>query len=176
MNPDTCPHCGLNSINWSDICNDDGITGIRSYVCYERELSQLREWKESAIAVTPPLQEIGRELGLGLGQTIHDNILPGIVRLRAELSEARKIISESTPCLWEDGRRKELKEVVAERDAERDHADRLAGALKASRKDLEIRARFTSEWPVMDVSNSVLHGMDTALTAHEARRKGGSDE
>lgn len=33
-----CPHCGLNSVNWTDICCADGIRGIRSYLCYVREI------------------------------------------------------------------------------------------------------------------------------------------
>ena len=37
-----------------------------------KELAEARAWKERMIAVCPPLQEIGRELNVGLGDSIHD--------------------------------------------------------------------------------------------------------
>lgn len=56
----------------------------------ERELAEAKAWKESAMRVLPPLQEIAKELNLPLGLSIHDRILPAIQKLRAELAEARK--------------------------------------------------------------------------------------
>ena len=50
----------------------------------EREVIELKAWKESALSVDPPLQEIARELGLPLGLSIHDRILPAIQRLKAK--------------------------------------------------------------------------------------------
>ena len=49
-----------------------------------REWDELDGWKEAAISVMPPMQEIGKALGLTLGQSIHDKILPGIQRLTTE--------------------------------------------------------------------------------------------
>lgn len=53
----------------------------------EKERDELAQWKESAMSVSPPLQEIARELGVGLGQSIHDKILPGIRELKRRLGE-----------------------------------------------------------------------------------------
>ena len=46
------------------------------------ERDQLKKWKEEAISVMPPMQEIGEEIGVGFGQTIHDKILPELIRRR----------------------------------------------------------------------------------------------
>jgi hypothetical protein len=43
------------------------------------KLNQLKKWKEEAISVMPPMQEIGEEIGVGFGQTIHDKILPELM-------------------------------------------------------------------------------------------------
>jgi hypothetical protein len=51
---------------------------IRYAETFRKERDELRTWKESAMATTPPLQEIGRELGLTLGESIHDKILPAL--------------------------------------------------------------------------------------------------
>lgn len=50
----------------------------------EAENEELREWKKSAISVMPPIQEIGKELNVRLGHSVHDKILPGIQALKAE--------------------------------------------------------------------------------------------
>jgi len=57
-----------------------------------KELAEARAWKERMIAVCPPLQEIGRELNVGLGDSIHDKILPGIVALKRSLGEMCKAL------------------------------------------------------------------------------------
>lgn len=57
----------------------------------EQERDALARWKAEALSVMPPLQEIGAALGLTLGDSIHDKILPGIQALQAgnaELVEA----------------------------------------------------------------------------------------
>jgi hypothetical protein len=59
----------------------------------ERERDQLKIWKEGAISVMPPIQEIGEEIGVVFGQTIHDKILPELIRRREELERAREIIA-----------------------------------------------------------------------------------
>jgi len=47
-----------------------------------RRIERLEDWKTEAISVTPPMQEIGAALGLPLGVSIHDKILPGIVGMK----------------------------------------------------------------------------------------------
>ena len=60
----------------------------------ERESSELKAWKESMLSVLPPLQEIARELGLPLGQSIHDRILPAIQRLKAEIDHLKLLFKK----------------------------------------------------------------------------------
>lgn len=48
------------------------------------ELEELRQWKRQAIEVMPPYQEIGKLIGVKLGESIHDKILPAIERLTLE--------------------------------------------------------------------------------------------
>lgn len=55
-------------------------------------IDALEAWKAEALSVTPPLQEIGRELGVPLGESIHDKILPGIVALKAENQRLREAL------------------------------------------------------------------------------------
>jgi hypothetical protein len=47
------------------------------------ELEELRAWKQSAIAVMPDYQKIGNLLGVGLGESVHDKIIPALERLLA---------------------------------------------------------------------------------------------
>lgn len=51
----------------------------------KEENQRLRAWKESAMSVTPPLQEIAKELDVKLGESIHDKILPGIMKLKQQI-------------------------------------------------------------------------------------------
>tara|TARA_R110000868_G_scaffold360906_1_gene622949 strand:- start:166 stop:459 length:294 start_codon:yes stop_codon:yes gene_type:complete len=62
----------------------------------EQEAIELKAWKEAAMSVSPPLQEIARELGLPLGQSIHDRILPAIQRLKAEIDHLKFKINDLT--------------------------------------------------------------------------------
>lgn len=54
----------------------------------EKEIAELKEWKQSAISVMPPIQEIGKALGIKLGESIYDKILPGIERLKGLIETA----------------------------------------------------------------------------------------
>jgi hypothetical protein len=51
----------------------------------DKEIAELKAWKESMISVTPDMQAIGRALNVPLGHSIHDKILPGIEALRDEV-------------------------------------------------------------------------------------------
>ena len=59
------------------------------------ERDALAAWKKSAISVTPPLQEIAKALGVPLGESIHDKILPGILALKGERDAARALLREA---------------------------------------------------------------------------------
>jgi hypothetical protein len=48
-------------------------------------LQELRKWKESAMEAMADFQEIGKELGVGLGKCIGKEMLPSIRRLKSKL-------------------------------------------------------------------------------------------
>lgn len=47
-----------------------------------RQIKQLKDWKESAMSVWPDMQKIGELLGIELGRSVHDNIIPAIKELK----------------------------------------------------------------------------------------------
>lgn len=51
------------------------------------KVKELEVWKKQAIEVMPPYQEIAQELGIKLGESIHDKILPNIKMLKKRISE-----------------------------------------------------------------------------------------
>lgn len=55
----------------------------------EQELADLRRWKAEALAVLPDFQEIGREIGVTLGDSVTDKILPELIRRREEIEILR---------------------------------------------------------------------------------------
>lgn len=48
----------------------------------QEEIEELRRWKAEALKVMPDFQAIGNALGIPIGETIHDKILPGIEKLK----------------------------------------------------------------------------------------------
>jgi hypothetical protein len=52
------------------------------------ENAELLAWKQSAMEIMSPLQDIGKELSVRLGDSIHDKILPAIQRLNAKKTAA----------------------------------------------------------------------------------------
>lgn len=62
------------------------------------ELANLCEWKESSMMVEKEwdVQAIGREINAPLGASIRSHILPWIKKIKAELAEARKEMSDGT--------------------------------------------------------------------------------
>ena len=55
----------------------------------EIRVAELEAWKKSAIAVTPDMQKIGKLIGVGLGESIHDKIVPWIEAALAVVEAAR---------------------------------------------------------------------------------------
>lgn len=77
-----CPYC-----NYAD--------SIEEYVNeLLKESKELKAWKAEAIKVMPPLQEIGKELGLPLGSFVSPQILPKIKELKAENKRLKLLISQ----------------------------------------------------------------------------------
>jgi hypothetical protein len=64
----------------------DDISWHKIYGIIQDVVEPLWGWKKSAIEVMPDMQAIGKELGLTVGQSVHDKILPGILKLKQELS------------------------------------------------------------------------------------------
>lgn len=50
----------------------------------EQERDELKQWKKEATLVMPDFQKIGAALGVKLGASVHDKILPGIEKLIEE--------------------------------------------------------------------------------------------
>ena len=74
---------------------DDGkaVSGLsellRALACVCRERDELAAWKESAITVWPPSQEIARAIGVQLGESVHDKILPLIKQANSDRNSLR---------------------------------------------------------------------------------------
>lgn len=58
----------------------------------ERELEQLRAWKESAIEVWPDMQKIGKLIGVQLGDSVHDKIIPWIEAAESREAKLRECL------------------------------------------------------------------------------------
>lgn len=54
----------------------------------DEEIARLKDWKESAIAVMPDYQAIGKLLNLTLGSSVHDKIIPAILDYQSKLTTA----------------------------------------------------------------------------------------
>lgn len=68
----------------------------------QAENAELKAWKESAIAIMSPMQEIGNELGIMLGESIHDKILPAIQVMKIRESKLRKCVElYAKQALWQ---------------------------------------------------------------------------
>lgn len=62
------------------------------------ERNQLAEWKRQQLIVSADFQAIGQELGIGLGQSVHDKILPGIQSLKSALEElVERVVANKRP-------------------------------------------------------------------------------
>lgn len=48
------------------------------------ELENLREWKRQAMAVMPDFQRIGELIGVRLGDTVHDKIVPFLEKMQKQ--------------------------------------------------------------------------------------------
>jgi hypothetical protein len=59
----------------------------------QQQIDELRKWKAEAIAVMPDYQAIGKALGVPLGQSIHDKILPAIQEKDEELAALRERVA-----------------------------------------------------------------------------------
>ncbi len=53
------------------------------------KVAGLEQWKREAIAVMPDFQEIGKLLGVRIGESVHDKIVPGIRGIIAERDRLR---------------------------------------------------------------------------------------
>ncbi len=62
----------------------------------DKELEQLRQWKKEAIAVMPDFQKIGQLIGVKLGESVHDKIIPFIEKLLGSKEEAGEPKSSQT--------------------------------------------------------------------------------
>jgi hypothetical protein len=61
----------------------------------EKEIEALKDWKESQIATTPDYHKIGQLLGLKLGTSVSEQIIPGIEKLLAEIERLKGLVPDS---------------------------------------------------------------------------------
>lgn len=92
--PGACSCVGENAKLKDRVAELEASKGRDHYYTLLQENAKLKAWKESAMAVHPPMQEIAKELCIPLGESIHDKILPGIQKLEAELDHAQKLLEE----------------------------------------------------------------------------------
>ena len=55
-----------------------------------KKIEKLEKWKEDAIAVDFPRQEIAKALSIGLGESIEDKVLPKILELKQRIKELER--------------------------------------------------------------------------------------
>lgn len=84
-----CLLCGFDPSDGEGTSVIDVVKAVRIHLAeplaaLRAERDELAGWKESAMSVCPPMQEIGQALGVSLGESIHDKILPGILALLAD--------------------------------------------------------------------------------------------
>lgn len=60
----------------------------------QREIRELKDWKELAIKVMLDYQAIGKLLDMRLGDSVSDNLIPAIKKLKAALSASEERIRE----------------------------------------------------------------------------------
>jgi len=56
----------------------------------DKQIAELKEWKSQAIEVMVDFQEIGKAMNVGLGETVHDKILPHIKSQSATIAKLRE--------------------------------------------------------------------------------------
>jgi hypothetical protein len=66
---------------------------MQQQLAAEREkVRELKEWKESALMVMPDYQAIGKALGLQLGESVHDKILPAIQKVQPLVGALERMV------------------------------------------------------------------------------------
>jgi hypothetical protein len=110
----------------------------------EREkVAELECWKKSAIAVMPPIQEIGRELDLKLGESIHDKILPGIQELKRQLATKQENTFNAQQAALKEGIRSgEIEQQLA---TEREISKRFEIQVDDAQRQLTIERKKRQE-------------------------------
>ena len=80
---------------WENAFEEECLEHDKELEDREKELEELKAWKEEAIEVMNKLQlqEIGKELQLPLGSDIPSQILPEIKRIKAITDEAISILA-----------------------------------------------------------------------------------
>jgi len=132
----------------------------------ELESAERREGEWYQIDI--PRQEIARELGIGLGETIHDQILPGIVALKAKLqaSEQREaglrevaIDALSWHDVFDDPPPEFKQLLVKLKDGKSETAHRCGIAWISTAGEVEV-----THWRVLG-TDGVLHKIQKALAS-----------
>ena len=113
---------------------------------YKTFAEPLVRWKQESIEVMPPIQEIGKAIGVKLGESIHDKILPYINKLQQENEGLRNIIDrfKEEANKWLDKSKKQ--------DSEIESLKKQIEAFKA------IRPFFKKGSPLTDMMDKIIEG------------------
>jgi len=57
---------------------------------------QLSQWKKEAVAVMPDFQKIGELLGIRIGESVVDKIIPGIESLQSRIKDRNEVVKRLT--------------------------------------------------------------------------------
>jgi hypothetical protein len=60
----------------------------------QQQIDDLQKWKESAMVIMKDMQAIGKAIGVPLGQSIHDKILPAIQEMKQQQQQQRSYSEE----------------------------------------------------------------------------------
>jgi hypothetical protein len=61
----------------------------------DREIEMLKQWKKEAMEIMPDFQEIGKLLGIGLGESVSEQIIPKIKELKDKDIQSKWISVEA---------------------------------------------------------------------------------
>jgi hypothetical protein len=101
---------------------------------YQKEIQQLKHWKESAMSVWPDMQKIGDLIGVKLGGSVHDKIIPAIEKMQSEIQHLKS------------SRVKDIEDAITEgMDIGFDEGHGIINRVEANNKRLEYLKPFTAD-------------------------------
>jgi hypothetical protein len=76
----------------AELWHEEMMKADKQLAAEREKVRELKEWKESALMVMPDYQAIGKALGLQLGESVHDKILPAIQKVQPLVGALERIV------------------------------------------------------------------------------------